>query len=137
MDEDVLDLENRRRIYQFISRFQGAHLREIKRALGLEVGVLGYHLDYLEKKEIITSKKGKYRKRYFTKALSPGDKELLGVLRQKALRNILMHILLHPRCTFKELLGASRISKSTLSFHLSKLRKMKLVAKVKGEVKEG
>ena len=48
-----------------------------------------------------------------------------------------MHILLHPRCTFKELLGASRISKSTLSFHLSKLRKMKLVAKVKGEVKEG
>jgi len=137
MDEDVLDLENRRRIYQFISRFQGAHLREVRRALKLELGVLKYHLDYLEKKDFITSRKEKYRKRYFTKAVSPKDKALLSILRQKSLRRILIHILLHPKCTFKELLRTFKISKSTLSFHLSKLRRARLIEKGKKELEPG
>jgi len=127
MDEDVLDLENRRRIYQFVARFQGAHLRAIQKALKLEVGVLQYHLDYLEKNGLVTSRKEKYRKRYFTKALSPKDKELLSILRQKALRRLLMHILLHPGCTFKDLQELSKVSKSTLSFHLKKIREANLI----------
>jgi predicted transcriptional regulator len=128
MDDDaVLDLENRRRIFRYVSRFQGAHLREIRRELGLEVGVLKYHLDYLEKSDLLSSRKGKYRKRYFTKAISPKDKELLSLLRQKPLRGILMHVLLHPNCTFKELLESFEISKSTLSFHLKKLREADLI----------
>lgn len=134
MEEDVLDLENRRKIFQFISRFQGAHLRQVQRALGLEIGVLDYHLDYLEKRGLITSKKERYRKRFFTKALSPKDKLLLGLLRQKAQRKILMHILLNPGCTFKELLKVTGGSKSTLSFHLKKLRGAKLIETAKREL---
>jgi predicted transcriptional regulator len=134
MEEDVLDLENRRRIFQFVSRFQGTHLRQIQRSLELEIGVLDYHLDYLEKSGLITSKKEKYRKRFFTKALSPKDKLLLGVLRQGALRRILIHILLNPGCTFKELRKVSGGSKSTLSFHLKKLRSAKLIDTTRKEM---
>ncbi len=134
MEEDVLELENRRRVFQFISKFQGAHLRQIQRAMELEVGVLKYHLDYMEKRGLLTSKKEKYRKRFFTKALGPKDKELLSILRQETLRRILMHVLLHPACTFKDLQSTFKISKSTLSFHLKKLREARLVLKVEKEV---
>ena len=131
MDDDAaLDLENRRRIFQFVSGFQGAHLREVQRAVGLEIGVLDYHLDYLVKNGLLTSRKEMGRKRYFTKALSPGDKALLAVLRQGVLRRLLMHILLNPGCTFRELHALSGTSKSTLSFHLKRLRGTGLVVRI-------
>ena len=65
MDEDVLELENRRKIYQLVSKFPGMYLREIEKKLGLAMGVLEYNISYLEKREILTVEREGNRKRYF------------------------------------------------------------------------
>lgn len=119
---EALELENRRKIYQYISSFPGVYLREIQKALGLPIGVLEYHLTYLEKKGILSTVVEKYRKRYFVKEeIRHGDKGVISLLRQKTPRRIVIHTLLHPKASFKELLRETRLSKSTLSFHLKKL----------------
>jgi len=125
---DPLELENRRKIYEYVSRFPGSYFREIQKAIGLEVGTLEYHLDYLERRGILSSEVEAGRRRYYVSAQIPHeDKHIIGLMRQKVLRRIVVHLLLNPRSSFSELLSLVGISKSTLSFHLSKLVKAGVV----------
>lgn len=123
MEEDgVLELENRRRIFQLVSKYPGMYLREIEKELGLSIGVLEYHLTYLEKKEILSVEREGHRKRYFVrKDISWGDKPTLSLMRQETPRRIVVHLMLHPNASFQDVLAQFKISKSTLSFHLKKL----------------
>ena len=134
MDEDVLELENRRRIYQLVSKFPGMYLREIEKELGLAMGVLEYNISYLEKKEILTVEREGNRKRYFVgDDISFGDKTTIGILRQEIPRRIVLHLMLNPHASFQEVLAQFKISKSTLSFHMKKLTEANIV----GSQKEG
>jgi hypothetical protein len=63
--EKVLDNFMRGRIYQFIIHCPGAHLRFIKRVLGVEMGVLCHHLKVLERSGLIRSDKRGNLKRFF------------------------------------------------------------------------
>jgi N-acetylneuraminic acid mutarotase/DNA-binding transcriptional ArsR family regulator len=63
--EKVLDNFMRGRIYQFIINCPGAHLRFIKKNLGVEMGVLSYHLNVLERSGLIRSEKRETLKRFF------------------------------------------------------------------------
>ena len=134
MDEDVLELENRRKIYQLVSKFPGMYLREIEKQTGLAIGVLEYNLSYLEKKEILTVEREGNRKRYFVgDDVSFGDKATIGILRQEIPRRIVIHLMLNPNASFQEVLAQFNISKSTLSFHMKKLTEANIV----GSEKEG
>ncbi len=122
MEEGVLELENRRKIYQLISKYPGMYLREIEKELGLAVGVLEYHLSYLVKKEILSTEIDGNRVRYFVmEDVSFGDKAVISLLRQKTPRRIVVHLMLNPGCNFGEVQEQFKISKSTLSFHMKKL----------------
>jgi len=128
MDEDVLELENRRRIYQLVSKFPGMYLREIEKQLGLAMGVLEYNLSYLEKKSILTVEREGNRKRYFVgDDISFGDKTTIGILRQEIPRRIVLHLMLNPKASFQDVLAQFTISKSTLSFHMKKLTEASIV----------
>ena len=64
--EDTLALEARREIYNLILANPGLHEREIGRKLEMSLSTLDYHLHYLEKREIVTSKKdGRYTDKLF------------------------------------------------------------------------
>lgn len=120
--EEALELRNRRKIFEIVSRFPGAYLREIQKEAGLETGVLEYHLEYLVKKGILSSEiDGRYRRYFVSEEVHYLDRKILGLLRQRIPRGIVMHLLLNPSCRFQELLKKFHISKSTLSFHLKKL----------------
>jgi len=122
MDDDVLALENRRNIYQLVSKFPGMYLREIEKELGLSIGVLEYHLNYLVKKDILTVEREGHRKRYFVgEDISYGDKTTIGLLRQETPRRIVVFLMLNPDTSFQDVLAQFSISKSTLSFHMKKL----------------
>ena len=134
MDEDVLELENRRKIYQLVSKFPGMYLREIEKELGLAMGVLEYNISYLEKKEILMVEREGGRKRYFVKEdISFGDKATIAILRQEIPRRIVLHLMLNPNASFQDVLAQFKISKSTLSFHMKKLTEANIV----GTEKEG
>lgn len=120
--DDPLNLENRRRIYEYIESNPGTHLREIQRALDMQPGLLSYHLDYLEKRNLIKSEDDGYRKRYFVAdRFRLKDRRIISLLRQRSPREIIAHLLLNGSSSFTEVRNALGISKSTLSYHMKKL----------------
>lgn len=128
MKEDALELESRRAIYEYIARYPGTYLRAIEKATGLQMGVLEYHLQYLEKQGILSSEDDGYRKRYFVKEeVQYLDKSVISILRQKTPRKIIIHIMLNGKASFQEIQKAVKVSKSTLSFHLKKMTESKML----------
>ena len=96
--------------------------------MGLSIGVLEYHLSYLEKKDILSVEREGHRKRYFVgEDVSYGDKATIAILRQEIPRRIVIHLMLNPNTSFQDVLAQFKISKSTLSFHMKKLTTAELV----------
>ena len=56
MEDKSLELESRRKIYEAIEKVPGIHFRELNRRLGIPLGVIEYHLKYLEQHELIVAK---------------------------------------------------------------------------------
>ncbi len=120
--DDPLELDTRRRIYQHLQKHPGAHMREIGRELDIPMGTLEYHLHYLVKADLLTTRQDPRYTRYFaTGELSRREKDVLAVLRQKVPRQIAAHLLLEPGSSHGQLLTKFALSASTLSFHLKKL----------------
>lgn len=120
--DDALNLENRRKIYQYIAQNPGTYLREMERALSMQPGVLSYHLDVMEKRGLIKSEDDGYIKRYFpAEKFKQRDRRIVSLLRQESPRKILLHMLLNGSSSFQSLTNAVGLSKSTLSYHLKKL----------------
>lgn len=123
-----LELDSRRRIYEFIKSNPGTHMREIQRRLELPIGGLKFHIQYLIKHEIITEKPDRYYKRYYLAGtLGSLDKEALSALRQKYPRWIILFLLNHPGAKHKELLVQFELKPSTLSFYLKSLIEKRII----------
>lgn len=133
MDE-ALNLENRRRIYQYISKRPGTFLREMERELGLQTGVLSYHLDYMEKRQVLRAEDDGYRKRYFpADRFHLRDRRTISVLMQPTARRVVMHILINGPSTFNQLLSEMKCAKSTLSYHLGRMVRKEILTVQKRE----
>ncbi len=125
-----LELDTRRRVYEFIRVNPGTHMRAIQRRLQMPIGLLKFHIRYLIKHEMITEKKDRYYKRYYlVGTLRTLDKEALSVLRQQYPRWIILYLLEHPGAKHKELLAKFEIKPSTLSFYLKNLIDKQLISR--------
>jgi predicted transcriptional regulator len=123
-----LELENRRRIYKLIEKFPGIHFRELYRKLDISMGSFEYHLNKLERSNLIYLKKDKHYTRYFISGkLSEEDKKLASLLRNDRLRKILFTLILNPGISHKSLTERLDWPKSTISFYLKKLFENKIV----------
>jgi len=119
-DDPVLDLEARRRIYAHILDQPGAYLREIQRAVDMPMGMLEYHLGRLEKAGLVTVLQEDH-KRFFPEKMDARDKRYVALLRQKACRDVVVHLLTRPGASHKELRSATALLPSTLSYYLARL----------------
>ena len=118
----VLELDTRKTIYDYITAHPGSHFRALYRGLKLPTGVVDYHLKYMEDKELIVSKKTGGYKRYFIRdSMKSHDKELLGLLRQKIPRDIVIVILLNEGISHGEIRKDFDVSASTFSYHINKI----------------
>lgn len=127
MDE-VLSLESRRKIYEFVVKNPGTYLREMERSLDMQPGLLSYHLDHLERKQLLRIEDDGYRKRYFASTdFRLKDRKTISLLRLESPRRILIHLLVNGSTPFKDLQGSVGVSKSTLSYNLKKLTKAGIV----------
>jgi predicted transcriptional regulator len=134
MDDEVLELETRRDIYEFIGRFPGLHMREIQRKLDIPIALVEYHLNILEKAEVVsTITEGGY-KRYYTATtdsrIGYKEKKILGTLRMKIPLQITLYLLKYEKKTHSEISKYLDIKPSKLSFHLKKLQKLGVVKKL-------
>lgn len=126
--ESPLDLENRRTIYQIIDKYPGIHFRELFRKLDISMGSFEYHLQILEKNDLIYLKKEGGYTCYFVKGkLSEEDKEVATMLRNDRLRKILFTLILNPGISHKTLTKQLNWPKSTISFYLKKLISKEIV----------
>lgn len=118
-----LELETRRRIYEQVKKSPGIHFRELERRLHLVVGNLQYHLQYLEKKNLIRASNDEDYVRYFVKdrSLNETERKIISFLRRSGCRHILIQLLSNPELNNKELSQAVGLSPSTISWNLNKL----------------
>ena len=127
-----LELESRRRIYEFLLANPGVHLRRIGQNLGMSTGMLSYHLGILERRGLLKSEELGHRKRYFiARAFADVQRRILGVLREDVPRRIVLEILQYGERTFSDLQVAAGVSKSTLSYHLQKLLAREILLRTK------
>ncbi|UCH89802.1 MAG: winged helix-turn-helix transcriptional regulator [Thermoplasmata archaeon] len=129
VDDAHLELDTRKRIYEYILEVPGAHFRDINRKLGISTGVVEYHLKYLQDKGLVIARtEGRYKRFYVEGTIDSKDKSMMAILRQEIPRRIIAHVLLNPGASHKELRELFNISASTLSFHLSKLTRSGILA---------
>lgn len=121
MKDNILKLEKRQEIYEYILKNPGLHLREISRNIDISFGGLRHHLNYLKKYELIKTKIDKRYKRYYaSNTIGKKDKEILNLLRQETpcrIINLLLipgpgHIFIDLKTQEKELTKPSRYMKT-------------------------
>ena len=123
MKENILKLPLRRKIYNIVRENAGCHFREVERRSGFSVGIVKYHLDYLTRYGIIRQEKTGNNVRYFPIELSSGEKRLLGLLRSKSQRHIIIFLVMKGASTNKSIANFAGLSQSTISWHLQRLLK--------------
>ncbi len=114
----VIELETRRRIYDYVVANPGTHLRAIKDELDMPMGQLEYHLDFLKKHDIINSQEDKYYLRFYPSKIDRGEAKILSSLRQEKPRRIVMHLIERPGTTHRQLMEEFGFKASTLSMYL-------------------
>jgi predicted transcriptional regulator len=129
-DFDLIDIEIRRRIYNYLLKNPGIHLREISRKLKIPKTTLRYHLIYMEKRTLITTENNSRYCRYFaSNMLGKKDRDILNVIRNDSYRNIILIILRvwSPQKNISKILNKDP---STISIQMKKLEKMGIVEQV-------
>ena len=114
-------METRRRIYEVITSFPGLHFREIQRKTRLGNGSLRYNLSVLERRGFIESEKQGRALRYYPRGMRSDEKKLLGLLRLKTVRRILVYLLSRQEARHGEIARALGLSPSTVTWHMRRL----------------
>ncbi len=90
--DKILELKNRKKIYALVQKFAGCHFRDLERKSELPTSTIRYHLSYLSRHKFIQEKKEGSYIRYFPNEFESKNKNLLGLLRQKNVRDIIIFI---------------------------------------------
>jgi predicted transcriptional regulator len=119
---DALELESRKRIFEFIRSRPGTFLREMERGLNMELGMLSYHLKVLVEAGVVrTEQEGNHVRYFSTDAVHPTDIKAISYLKNRPTRAILMFVLDKDSIRYAELATLVEISKPTLTYHIKRL----------------
>ena len=133
MDESLSEsLDTRKRIIGIIQTKPGIHFRKLHRESKLAMGEVEYHLNVLEKMELVVKDTSTPHTRYFpSNELSDEEKKIMGLLRQEKLREILLLIISEEEIGHGDIVKEFHFKKSTASFYLDKLISYRIIEKKK------
>jgi len=136
--DPILEIETRRRIFEAVCKFPGIHMRELSREVRMQKNLVDYHLEYLEKNDVVRSELDGQFKRYFAlqvpdshaigSVVSASDKATVMLLRQPVPFRVVVLLARRGCLSHKDLATQLRKSPATLSHHLDKLLKAGVVA---------
>ena len=126
-----IELETRRRIYEYVVANPGTHLRAIKDELDMPMGQLEYHLHYLEQRDILDAKEDRYYKRFFPHDMSATDRRVLSAIRQEKPRQIVLLVIQRPGVDHRSIQEELGLGASSLSFYMKDLIGKDIVRKVR------
>jgi predicted transcriptional regulator len=117
--ERLLDNKTRGRIRKHIQAHPGAHYNELKRNLNISNGTLAYHLMTLERGGFIRSKKeGMYKILYPKESTEDEAKRPHLGKSRKEIQDIIQET---PGLTQKEISKKTKLSLSTVNYHISSM----------------
>src|ERR1051325_1662095 len=128
--------ETRKRVYEAVRKYPGIHLRNLERQLGMSAPLVQYHLKrLLEEGFVQVNEQGGYARYSPTSKgksarVTKRDVPILGLLREEAPLHVALLLLDHGPKTHAEIVEATGIGKSTLSYHLAKLAPARIVERV-------
>jgi predicted transcriptional regulator len=117
----VLENLRRKKIYNFIRKNPGIHLREIQRRLSIPLSSLEHHVEYMIRKNVIyKEREGRYT-RYFAGHLTNEERKVISALRHEKLREIVSIVLEQKEAKSQDFIDYLDIPCSTLSYYLKYL----------------
>ncbi|MFB6166460.1 MAG: winged helix-turn-helix transcriptional regulator [Haloarculaceae archaeon] len=130
MDEPEFDLESRRELYRAIRHAPGVHVRELERRLDYAKGTVQYHLRWLADHDLVeVHTDGEFSRYYPAHELDDDEKATVSALRRTYSREVIAHLAADGPLTTTDLADRIAKSRSTVSWHLSRLHDAGLVEK--------
>ncbi len=130
-NKKILELNTRKRIYESVKMFAGSNFREIVKRSKLSNGVTRYHLHYLIRHKLIKQESKGNSVVYFPIEFKSENSKLLSLLRQNSLRRIILFILTNNNCEHSQIVNFTKLSPSTVTWHLKKLEMEKIITSSK------
>ena len=131
---DIGPVDLKTLILNHIKNSPGIRYRELLRLSGLTNGALEYHIKILEKTQRIKVNRIHGRRpRYFLLGMEAQEACIMGHIRNKSSRGIVLFIFEHDMCTFGEILEHMKKAPSTLSWHLKRLTESEIVSIIHGQ----
>jgi DNA-binding transcriptional ArsR family regulator len=146
--KDILELETRSKIYNFILKYPGCHLRELSKKMNIHRNTVDYHVKFLQKRELIEAKNENGYCRYYT-IKKGGTKERIffNIFRQIVPRNIILFLFVNQDMLFSpkemkkrphtwndknhdKIVPYLQKHTTTLIYHLEKLEKLDIVERM-------
>lgn len=127
--------DQRRQLARLIEQYPGLHLRELARQADISEALAGYHMDALQSAGLVEIQEdGVYKRFYPAKGPSPTEteKDLIKILRQRVPLQIVLNLLEGKQMPHTELTARLGLAKSTVSYHLAKLRDAGIIAAGEG-----
>lgn len=125
--EAVLRQEARRRILLAVEREPGVTFTDLRRALGLSAGGLTHHAGVLERHRLVVSRhEGRARVFYPRARVPPAAGQRLGATAQRVLQAARRR----HGAALADLPALAGVGKSTVSYHVARLREKGLVTVV-------
>jgi len=128
MEEDLLALPTRRRLYEVVRRSPGIGAREVQREAGTGWGETVYHLDRLTQANLLHRERSGHQDHYFVAAVPLGDRGLLRLARSPSARRLLVALLELPNRTVPDLTDRTGLSAGRVSVHLGRLMELGLLS---------
>ncbi|GGL71717.1 winged helix-turn-helix transcriptional regulator [Halocalculus aciditolerans] len=121
-EDDGLSLETRKQIFEYVKANPGIHFSQLKRDLGMETGLLQYHLNELEEYDVLESEDYHGKRRVFVaRELDADERQILATLRYETTRRILLFLLERGPARNTEIAEEIGVTSATISWHLSNL----------------
>ena len=112
-----------------INNSPGIRYRELLRATGFPNGVMAYHLKILEKlKRMKVSRHYIKTTRYYPLKTTAKESRIIEFMKRPTDRRIILVLLEHEGCLFTDIQRYIKKASSTVSYHLSRLRKEGIIS---------
>jgi DNA-binding transcriptional ArsR family regulator len=90
-------------------------------------GTAEYHLRVLEDRGVIRAVEEDNYRRYFEQDVAPRDRRVMGLMRKRPVRAVILALLRAGESSHQDVAQASQLKPSTLSYHLDRMERAGLV----------